>query len=115
MPFVIELRRKVAKTLTGRKAGPRVQSGTIGRYIEDGELLSVVKRFGPKKLPILSGLDPYKDQLIGKGEIDKLLSEVGKIDLDSLDPAERELFTTLLLWARQCSEDRELRINFSGD
>ncbi|MFJ6797272.1 hypothetical protein [Streptomyces sp. NPDC091268] len=113
--FVIELRRGQSKARTGRTAGPRPAVGMIERYVEDGELLAVVNRFGSTRLPTLARLDPYRDHTLQGEAVASLFSELERIDLTALAPAERRVVGVLMDWARQCRGDRDLRIGFSGD
>lgn len=114
MGFIIELRRGQSKVRTGRSPGTKPQVGMLERYVDEGELSSAIQRVGPRRLPTLAGLEPYRSQKLKSEAIDSMVREIERIDLHGLDGAERRVISILLKWGMLCREDHDLRIGFGG-
>ncbi|MFJ9657497.1 hypothetical protein ACIRPR_05960 [Streptomyces griseoflavus] len=115
MTLVIELRRGVSTSRTGRKPGPRAVSGTLERMVVEGELWTALEALGRRRLPLLAGVDPYGDTTLRGEAVDRMVRELEGSDLARLRGAESDTVSTLLAWGRRCRVDRDLLIAFSGD
>ncbi|MFF1278119.1 hypothetical protein ACFVZC_32800 [Streptomyces marokkonensis] len=115
MTLVIELRRRVSTSRTGRKPGPRPAAGTLERIVVDGELWAAVETLGRHRLPLLADVDPYGDAVLRGEAADRMVRELEGSDLARLRGAESEAISTLLAWGRRCRVDQDLLIAFSGD
>ncbi|MET9465929.1 hypothetical protein ABZY44_14225 [Streptomyces sp. NPDC006544] len=115
MTLVIELRRGVAASRTGRKPGPRPAAGTLERIVVDDEFWTAIEKLGRHRLPTLADVDPYGDTVLRGEAVGRMVRELEGADLARLRNAESEAITTLLAWGLRCRADGDLRIGFSGD
>ncbi|MEU1415286.1 hypothetical protein [Streptomyces sp. NPDC005731] len=115
MALVIELRRKVPASRTGRKAGPSLTTGMLERIVVDDEFWTALERLGRHRLPTLADVDPYGDTTLRGEAVERMVRELEDSNLARLRDAEHEAITTLLAWGLRCRADRDLRIAFSGD
>ncbi|MET8783925.1 MULTISPECIES: hypothetical protein [unclassified Streptomyces] len=115
MALVIELRRKVSASRTGRKAGPSLTTGMLERIVVDDEFWTALERLGRHRLPTLADVDPYGDTTLRGEAVERMVRELEGSNLARLRGAEHEAITTLLAWGLRCRADRDLRIAFSGD
>ncbi|GGX43950.1 hypothetical protein [Streptomyces chryseus] len=115
MALVIELRRGVLVSRSGRKPGPRPAAGALERIVVDDEFRTAIEKLGRHRLPTLADVDPYGDTMLRGEAVDRMVRELEGSDLARLRSAEHEAMTTLLAWGLRCRADRDLRIAFVGD
>lgn len=116
MALVIELRRGVSASRTGREPGPRPPAGMLERLVDDNdEFWMAVERLGRHRLPSLARVDPYGDTTLHGEAVDQMVRELEGSDLARLPGGEHELVATLVAWGRRCRSDLDLRIAFSGE
>ncbi|MET8962968.1 hypothetical protein ABZX69_26460 [Streptomyces sp. NPDC004074] len=115
MALVIELRRGVSASRTGRKAGPHLTTGVLERIVVDDEFWTALERLGRHRLPTLADVDPYGDTTLHGEAVERMVRELEGSHRARLRGAEHEAIVTLLAWALRCRADRDLRIAFSGD
>ncbi|MBT2510695.1 hypothetical protein J7I98_33645 [Streptomyces sp. ISL-98] len=96
MALVIELRRGVSASRTGRKPGPHPAAGTLERIVVDDELWTALETLGRHQLPTLADVDPYGDTTLRGETADQMVRELEGSDLARLIGAETEAVSTLL-------------------
>lgn len=115
MALVIELRRRVPASRTGRKTGPSLTTGMLERIVVDDEFWTALESLGRHRLPTLADVDPYGDTTLRSEAADRMVRELESSHLARLRGAEHKAIATLLAWGLRCRADRDLQIAFSGD
>ncbi|CAM5346660.1 hypothetical protein [Streptomyces avidinii] len=115
MTLVIELRRGVLASRTGRKPGPRPAAGTLERTVVDDEFWTALERLGRHRLTTLADVDPYGNTVLRGQAVERMVRELESSDLARLKGVGHEAMTALLAWGLRCRSDSSLRIAFSGD
>ncbi|WP_125777828.1 hypothetical protein [Antribacter gilvus] len=102
------------RRVTRRGSSPRREELTEVDSVSDSDDI-LVRLCAASGLPMLSRVDPYGDLVLSSDEMEQLVSELDQVRTSTSDHAERWLLDRVLVLARTCARDRDLRLWFAGD